>query len=678
MMQRFRGSKLTKALQMGYVRLRVGKRRGGRPGSAPGGGGGGAEDDNLKTVVNFSGMEYWTGFFPFINRMKSTDADWAIQFGATPARSDGRFNADYEPSAVPAGETLVRLWILIDDLTPTGRDYLKPGTYKITWTGNCVVDVITDVSAVSTVGNVTTFTLSSSATLVYVRVRNLTGSTASATNIKLFHADHEAAQTAGEILDPDFLTWLQSWTHCRAFRFLDWQAGNFGAVVNASDLTPLSYISWCRANLGGCPPEIIAEVAKKTGKPVWTVMWPQATDACMTAFYQRMKDHDPSGTWLVRAEGVNEMPWNSGFPGFAYLADTYAYTITVRDASDTIISPATGIGNLNSRLNSAYAHHLMRTWAAADAVFGASRVTPIACTQTSDGTQAAQYVKWFQTGFQGGQRCKDVLHSNSNRGRIVFATYFSSLRDPANTTTFKNACINDWGARLDQQWVDDWKASIDWMATNAMAHRINLFQTTYSMTCGFWTYEGGANEFIDAHATGTDLWANFSGTVNTGNNTLDMGASGVAWFTNGDRVKSTGALATGVDGNNAGWVRLVPATTRVRFYTSQAAYDADSANTGAGAVTLNAGTFNVMNMTRHDRIATKLYSLHQGARGLEIAQYIVAKLLTVGVRTYSLFAAPGLMRLGMQRYTYSFDAFSGGVLEADCSAVAYMKTLNEP
>jgi hypothetical protein len=653
---------------------RIGKRRGGRKATAVIGG---DDNDNLRTVVNFSGMEYWTGFFPLINRMKSTDADWAIQFGATPARSDGRFDANYEPAAVPAGETLVRLWILIDDLGPTGRDYLKPGTYKITWDGACVVDAISNVSGVSTVGNVTTFTVDASAQVIYVRVRNLTGSTAAATNIKLFHADHETAMNSGEILDPDFLTWLQSWTYVRAFRFLDWQAGNFGAVVNASDLTPLSYISWCRADKGGCPPELIAEVAKKTGKPVWTVMWPQATDACMTAFYQRMYDHDPSGTWLIRAEGVNEMPWNSAFPGYAYLADTYAYTITVRDANDNIISPATGIENLGSRLNSAYAHHLMRTWAAADAVFGASRVTPIACTQTSDGTQAAQYVKWFQTGFQGGQRCRDVLHSNSNRGRIVFAHYFSTLRDQPNNVTFKSACLQDWGSRTDQQWVDDWKANIDWTANNAWAHRINLFQSTYAITCPFWTYEGGANEFIDAHATGTDLWASFSGTVNTGDNTLDMGASGVAWFTNGDRVKSTGALAIGVDGNNAGWVRLASGT-KVRFYTSQGAYDSDAGNTGAGSVTLNAGTYNVMNMTRHDRIATKLYNLHQGARGLEIAQYIVGKLQTVGISTYSLFAAPGLMRLGFQRYTYSFDAFAGGVLEPDCSAVAYMKTLNEP
>jgi hypothetical protein len=131
------------------------------------------------------------------------------------------------------------------------------------------------------------------------------------------------------------------------------------------------------------------------------------------------------------------------------------------------------------------------------------------------------------------------------------------------------------------------------------------------------------------------------------------------------------------------WARKIPATTKLRLYPSQAAYDADGANTGVGAGLLINGPHTISNVTRHNLLGTKIFLLAQGNRALEILQYIRGKFVggTLGkVRGMCTFASPGMMRYGNNdRFTYCFDAINRGIYAGTESvATQYLIDLNIP
>jgi hypothetical protein len=622
---------------------------------------------------------------PFINRVKGSSREWndgTINL----ATNDARVNSDYEVVNLPAGQTLTRYqYANLDSLLNAGYPFVKDGVYTIKWDGACVVDVIDGGSGMSTTGNVTTFTLTgASLAFLRVRVRNLTGGPANATNIRFVHADHEAAFVAGEILDPDFVTWMNKWTHVKAFRFLDWMQGNAGTVTIPGDLANLSNLSW-NLTTKGVPPEVIGEVAKKTNKNIWPVMWSSANDAAMTSFYQRIKDRAGAGwTGKVLCEPPNES-WNSQFKAFGEFANTTTYSaangVVIRDENDVIVTP--GAGFSLERLNSCYAHIAMRCWAAADAVFGAGNVVPIGSTQTGNEFLLSQWVKWFQTGFNGGQRPREIL--NARNGHIAMTTYFSiwSAENAAGRTG-KQMCEQNYGARTDQQWVDDWKVHIDQHATDYWLQNIDRF-VALGFTGNYFTYEGGNHDFVDQQTNGLDGWSNFTGTIADAGTTLDMGASGVGFFSDGEVLKPTHTIITAAvpSFDQRVWARKIPATTKLRLYPSQAAYDADGANTGAGAALLINGPHTMSNVTRHDLLGTKIFSLNQGARGLEMLQYIKGKFVggTLGkIKGMVTYATPGMMRYGgNDRFTYCFDSIGRGIYAGtESQATQYLIDLNIP
>jgi hypothetical protein len=671
---------INRFLQRGFVGIPFLKRkfRNSRPGSSGGGGGASGNLDSFNDVLNLTQITDFAGIIPFINRIKCSNRPWNDGTINIPETGDSRVNSNYEIAALPPGQTLTRYqFVNLEAFDQAGYVIVKAGTYTLKWDGACVVDVINDATGISTVGNVTTFTLSDTTThLLQVRVRNLTGSNASATNIRMVHADHEAAFVAGEILDPDFVTWVNTHTHAKATRYLDWQNANFGAVTNAADLTPLTHISWCQ-DLGGCPPEIIGEMAKKTGKNIWTVMWRLATDACMTSFYTRVLA-GAGGSWTgkILVEGINEA-WNGSFPGSAYLHSTYYTTITLRDASDTIVT-SNGTDFFVERLNSSYAHHSMRCWAAADAVFGSGNVVPIGSTQTGFPAVMSQWPRWFQTGFQSGQRARDPLNA---RGRVVMTNYFSiwSAENAAGRTG-RQMCEQDYGNVADATWLAAWKTHVDQHVTDYWGPNISNFVAS-GYTGKYFMYEGGCHDFVDTQDNSATGWSAFSGVVNTGDNTLDMGAFGVAWLTDGDVVKpSHVTLSNSVPSfDQRMWARKIPATTKIRLYPSLGAYTADSGNTGAGAATLLNVTATMVNVTRHDSLSLKIFNLNQGAVGLDFHEYQVGRMREVALdfRGIAIYACPAPMRLMNQRFTYCFNSISRGIYAGTESAsMAYIRGLN--
>lgn len=681
-------STIHKSSQLGYLRVSSGKRRGVRKLIGSGGGGGGSEESNTfgdSATVNLTGIEDFNGMSPFINRIKCSSREWSDGTISLPT-NDARVNADYEIVNLPAGQTLTRYqYANLDNLNLSGFTHLKDGIYTLKWDGACVVDVIDGGTGISTVGNVTTFTLTQ-ATIAFlrVRVRNLTGGPANATNIRFVHADHEALLAAGEILDPDFIIWMNKWTHIKAFRFLDWQQGNAANITVPADLPALSNLSWCLRNKG-IPAEVIGEVAKKTNKNIWTVGYSYANDATILEFKQRIKNRAGAGwTGKYLCEPPNES-WNfQGFLAFPHFAEgNYATTnaVVIRDENDVIVTP--GAGFSLERLNSCYAHYALRVWSIADTVFGAANVVPIGSTQTNFNFLLSQWVKWFQTGFQGGARPREIL--NARNGHIAMTHYYGiwSAENVAGRTG-KQMAEQDYGARTDQQWVDDWKVNIDQHATEYWLGNINRF-TALGFTGNYFIYEGGNHDFIDQQSNTADGWSNFTGTLADGGTTLDFGADGTTFITNGEVVKPINTIITAAvpSFDQRLWARKIPATTKIRLYPSQVAYDGDVGNTGAGAALLINGPHTISNVTRHDRIGTKLFNLAQGARALEILQYIEGKFVgaVLGkIRGLTTYAAPGIMRYSNnQRFTYAFDAINRGIYSVtETPAMQYLIDLNNP
>jgi hypothetical protein len=650
---------IPKNTQRGYVKF-GGKNRGKRSGAAGGGGGGGGGEfsTNFRGQVNLAGITDYGGILAFINIVKNSSRGWSD--GAELAANDARLNSNYEPANLGAGNSIQRLQWILDNLTPGAT--LKTGTHVIKWTGAGDFHTVAGVTSTLVSPNRRTFTVTSGTTFL------LTEATGPCTNLRICHIDHEAAMDAGEILHPDFVTWLQSWPNIKAFRFLDFLNTNFSTVTNAADWTPLTHISWVRGEVG-CPPEVIAEVAKKTNdSPVWLPMPYLATNAAMVACYQRMRDWY-NGTYTVLSEGINEH-WNTGFLGAQWLRFVYGFTIQNKDVNGNNADNS----DENRRWNSGYGHHTLRTWAAADSVFGTSRVRLIAGGQTDFPGLTYYWSNYSDPAYYGGATIKSLMNV---RGHLILSHYFSIQQ------THKQTCIDNWGAKTDDEWVNAWKAYMN-------VHRDNLYPTAISLQRGlgnnapYLIYEGGCHDFIDAHSPLPGGWAEFYGTVNTATNTIDMGATNYAGFSNFDQVAAINQIiGGGLDtyGNYA-YVRKISAN-RMRLYPTLAAATADTGDTGAGAGVMNAGTFYLSNLTRHVACQNKLYSLLQGPRGLEMAQYIetILKIPAINVRNMSLFAGPSQMRLNqVQRFTYSFESPNRGVYSIgnESPYVTYLKGLNTP
>ena len=632
-MQSFRLSKLSK--QLGFIGLPSDRftTRNSRP--TGGGGGSGTWSDNFRTVVNIAGVSDFSGFFPYCNAIKMSSRSW--EDGGVVAEGDSRMDANYEPGNLGPGQSMGRLqWIISDMPSPQ----LKTGTWVCKWDGAGNFYPAGFASTLTGPGR-RTFTVNAGNTLLYMNAEN-----GPCTNLRLCHIDHEAALDAGELLNPDFVAWLNSWPNVKAFRFLDILATNLSTIVNAADWTPLTYISWSRGTRGA-PPEILAEVAKKTGdKPVWPTMPYLATDSAMLALYQRMKNWY-NGTYTVVSEGINE-PWNFGFPGTLWLNDTYGFTVQNKDVNGNNV-PNT---DLQNRMNSAYAHHTLRCWTAADAVFGSDRVRLVGCVQTDFAAFFYQWANYSDPAYFGGQRLKTLLNA---RGNVVVTHYYSA------GVNYKTMSLDDWGNKTDNEWVNAWKTNIDInVNTNWPATITNM--AAIGCTAKLLSYEGGCHDFIDAHGS---PWNNFSGTVNTVDNTMTMSAADYAGFTQFDNVAAFNqSLGGGLTSFGVWAFCRKLAGNRLRLYPSLAAATADTGDTGAGAGVMNAGTFLISNITRHFAIQNKIYSLLQGTRGQEIAEYIQTGMRSgpIAAAGMSLFAGPSLMRVGTsQRFTYCFEAPNRGV-----------------
>lgn len=623
-----------------------------------------------RAVIGLSVVNDYTPPWAFLNLVKTSSRDWDAG-GAVP-HNDARMDANYEPANQAAGQTMTRVQWVAADLVRQDYPWIKTGTYVLKWNGAGSMNT-NGISSTLINSNRREFSVGLSNTFLQL------SATGPVFNIRLCHIDHEAALDAGELFNPDFVVWLQSWSNAHAIRPMDWQMVNFGNISSVSQIPTLTNISWCweRADKAGVPPELLGELGKKTNRPVWLTMHYLQTDASITEYYTRIRDRDPTGTWKVIIEIVNEA-WNFGFPVSNYFINTYSQSITnINSNGDTI---AWASASSQDRLNSAYGHFFHRCVHIARQVFGLSRVVPVASFQTGFPSLMWYYARYSLPGYNSGQTVAQVMNGGGGglKGILAPTNYFYAGE------TYRSLSLNNRGVtRSEADWVTVWKADIDATALFLNAIRSNFTTAGLDTDVPFISYEGNLHDFIDRNSASTNAWADFYGTVDTGNNWIVMGAANMPNYDNGDKVNCpTGSpINASVGFNELAWVRRVDAQNALRLYGSQAAYDADTGNTGAGSLTLNSGTFPIGNVSRHVLLNNLQYSVMQGARGQELYEYIVSafKAQQPLFNGPALFIGCNLPRFGENsRFTASFNHQNRGQNYGSTEApiVEYLKGLN--
>jgi hypothetical protein len=646
----------------------------GRP-EPSGGGGGGAT--GLRAAINLPGPSQYNSVFPYRDLIKHTEVLWtSAAFPGGIPRNNAILNANHFPTAIPAGTSATLLvWYALGELRSTVK--FPAGNYKILWTpvnGASVSFSGTGItSVVGGTAGTATFTASSASTDGFLTVTAAGGSAGGADNIKIVRTDHEAGLLAGDALHPDFVAELQSWTNLESVRFLDFLAANYNTVVNAADWTTLGYQSYTRSDRG-CPPEIIGQVGAKLASTValWPMMPRTATNAAMVDFFTKIKAAEPSGTRLVHCEGINES-WNAAFPSYSQLGNTDYIGLDVRDFNG---NPSTAF---NDRLTAAYMHHAMRTWTACESVFGAARTIRTVGVQTGwyDFMRAwPQYRDVTGSNLYGGATGLALMNQSSGRpkGQVCMSWYFYSY----NGTSIKQRIKDDFGAQTDAFCKAAWVADIDNDRINNWLPQVNGFRGV-GYTGDFTTYEGACHDFWDKHDNSTGRAADFYGTVNTGNNTVEFVAEGTAWIASGDLMITPNQTMTSpaIAFPNFFYVRKT-GTNAIRVYATLGAYTADSGNTGAGAATLIAGTYYFANQTRFARFSDKLQSIFTGTIGQELFQYVADATLkhpTIQAKAMNLFVAMTVSRDSNGRFSYSFDAHNKTAGDVQTPAITYLKGL---
>lgn len=552
----------------------------------------------VNTALNLAGITYFEDYHPFINLVKHSGRQWELTGGASAAAF---LDSNDEIVGMPNGGTEIGKVLMVNygDYR-NGAQKIRGGTYKITWSGACALSVSgTGVSSQVIASGVTTVTIANTCDLLFILCNNSSGSAASATNIKLFHTANETAMNAGDIFDSDWKAWVNSFKpNLKYLRVMDWQQTNFSAIVNAADIPQESWCDWARGSeygggRRGIPPSVIGKLAKELGVNVWMCLPYQATQACMNAYMQAVYNADPTGTWKIYIEYSNEN-WNFGFSHFNYLAGTKSAGLTIVDKNNV-----TSVADADKASNAA-AHGAMQAWTAAEAAgFARNRIIRVFGGQTD-------YFDLFSGGFQyrdttntlfGGAQMKTLLDqttggSSDGKGRVPITVYYSELflTSGAGGGLYQ-PIIDDRGAGPEAWFETVQKQSIDIVNTAVGNFRTGL--TALGCSAPFITYECGNHSFYDCNSTGFSCYAATTGLLRFPT-TADLGA-----FTNGDRIRVSGNLSLGSGLGQAQIAYLRKAGTNdLRLYVDATAYAADSGNTGAGAMVLDASTIAVTAMSQ--------------------------------------------------------------------------------
>lgn len=166
--------------------------------------------------------------------------------------------------------------------------------------------------------NKATFTLTGGGnTAVYLA---LDATKAAPTAIRIYETG-KASQLDTYLMDPD---WIAFFSRFGVLRMMDCMATNNSEAVDYANLPATSFALWSGASIAngrkvGWPAAALAEIANRTGKPIWINIPHQFTDAAVTSLLTALRDAITYAGNEVRLyiEYSNEV-WNGSFAQNAY------------------------------------------------------------------------------------------------------------------------------------------------------------------------------------------------------------------------------------------------------------------------------------------------------------------------------------------------------------------------
>lgn len=608
--------------------------------------------------ATLSTYDYYTSSNPFINLIHGTKSAWAGTGAAY-------INALGWITDLPSGALTVSKYVILHVQYLNG--YVKPGRYIMTWTGPLTV-------AYSGVGTVTLntanrveFTLpaldasNNRGTFLQVTVSNSSGNAGSLSDLAIYHEDDEADFLAGEIFQSDYLHGLGG---VKVLRNLLWSAVNDSAVVNYSDIPTEAHCSW-----SPCPISVFGKLCVKLAADAWICVYHRATDACMRSIFQELY---AQGVNRVYVEPTNEA-WNTVFSQGEWLRTNIGPTITVVDQNG---APSADPGHTKA---CATAHLALRSWAAAETYFPRARVVRAYCGQ-------AAVFSSMEAGFEY-EDTSDTFYPNQKLKNLVdvygISAYFGfsggNYGVPADMSRKAMVTRRD-DLEPDKYWSGIINNGLDVVAnnyitpskTNCTSKRADIQLVSYELGQGW--------EINLASNSGDWSTKNWGATVDLVNNVLDFGADVTGIFSNGDLASYTwgggSPLFTGGQYYLGYPVRFFPASTsKLRVYPTQAAYDADSGNTGAGAATLSAGdgTWRIDNMTRLLALAARYQALLDSSLAARWYAQYYDMCVRLGMKLFMQFTEAGYSAAGYSETNWFWWGLKRSHWESDNPRSAWFR-----
>jgi hypothetical protein len=225
--------------------------------------------------LNFSLAGYYSQSLPYINRVKSAGG-WM---------GEGYANATDWPTNVPNNASVKKyMW----NVSRSGRNICKPGTYRIRWTSTgqftpSMPDTTTGfinpasfaIDTSTSGGGTAHFTMSEPSDgeiQWYLSLQNVSGGSASITDLVVMHDDHVTAYDGGEIFDPEFIAAVPP--NLSFLRFLGGTTWN-NCQFTAAETYTEAHCSWTAPIYDwyyGMPWTVMAKLCAKLGCDMWLPM----------------------------------------------------------------------------------------------------------------------------------------------------------------------------------------------------------------------------------------------------------------------------------------------------------------------------------------------------------------------------------------------------------------------
>ncbi len=538
---------------------------------------------------------------PYINLVKGTIDNWSSPY----------VDANGEVSQLPPGRTMaMNLWYGLSG--PYHK--VKTGPHVVKWTGGAATLTITCDGATigAQTGRRRTLSLvqvSDSTTNQFkLAFTNDTRAPIDIRQLVVCHADHEALLDSGEIFNPDY---LEACGRRVAFvRTMKPMGIENSLVTSPAQLKSEASQSWCvnaEATIGGMPYAVAAKLAAKLNcnvhAPVPIRGSPELYDeiarqlASVAAF-----------TGVVDAEVGNEN-WNDGYNARQWLNSVYGPSQT-----PVVIAPQ------------AEAQKALMWFRALAKYFPRQRIRRLFCGHAGDGFWPSGYVdmamRYVDTAgiLQKGA----PFYSLIDEIRFGIYTHVATSAAPDGSGELYHARLRsiDWATRTDAQ-IDEMFAKGQ-AAAEARLRPLYKYLKSLRPSLAASTYEWGQE---CTSQLGGYAGTSYTATISPQDNTLVWDASTPASFTDGDAwlfYDSEGPYPSTTYRRGDLVYPKAKNAGRAWFFATDAARRSDVANTGAGAIVLDAAApgrlFHVDNHTRAQQFGARMKAYLDGPAGQAMYQ----------------------------------------------------------